>query len=108
MTEDEAKTKWCPHARTLEWQVGVARGADPQLIAASVNREPGDYDKEGNETVVVQGRHRCIASTCMAWRWNDPWTSQTEEGVGGDLVLRLKRKAGEPRLGYCGLAGSPS
>jgi hypothetical protein len=47
----------------------------------------------------------CIASACMAWRWNEPWTSQTEEGHGGDLVIRLKRKPGEPKLGYCGLAG---
>jgi hypothetical protein len=49
----------------------------------------------------------CIASCCMAWRWHDEWTSCTEEGVGGDLVMRLSRKKGEPRLGYCGLAGKP-
>ena len=49
----------------------------------------------------------CIGSACMAWRWNDPWTSQTEEGHGGDIVVRLKRKPGEPKLGYCGLAGAP-
>jgi hypothetical protein len=35
----------------------------------------------------------------------DPWTSQTEERVGGDIVLRLKRKPGEPKIGYWGLAG---
>ena len=75
MTEEEAKTKWCPQAG------------------------PSRFERRDE---------RCIASSCMAWRWNEPWTSQTEEGHGGDIVIRLKRKPGEPKLGYCGLAGAPA
>ena len=47
----------------------------------------------------------CLGSLCMAWRWHEPWTSSVQEGQGGDLVLRLSRKPGDPRHGYCGLAG---
>lgn len=50
----------------------------------------------------------CLGSACMAWRWHEPWTSSVEEGSGGDLMLRLSRKPGETKRGYCGLAGSPS
>lgn len=91
MTEDQAKTKWCPFARVNNGQ------------GYNANR-----DWEARADSPFNKRSRCIASACMAWRWNEPWTSQTEEGHGGDLVLRLKRKPGEPKLGYCGLAGPPS
>lgn len=40
MTEDEAKTKWCPFARVVD----SARGTDGEGA-------------------------RCIGSACMAWRW---------------------------------------
>ena len=71
MTEDEAKQKWCPHARLrTSWSSpygGVA--------LAGTNR----WEK---------GNAKCIASGCMAWRWEDI----------------AKRK---PIDGYCGLAGKP-
>ncbi len=50
---------------------------------------------------------KCCGSECMAWRWDMAWESQTEEGHGGDVVVRLKRRLGSPKLGYCGLAGKP-
>lgn len=49
MTEDEAKTKWCPFARALIWTTGP-----------SLNRYDGDENLE-RETC-------CLASACMAWR----------------------------------------
>jgi hypothetical protein len=48
MTEDEARTKWCPQARA--WEAGAA-----------VNRSP--------TTQRVEPETRCIASDCMMWRW---------------------------------------
>lgn len=50
MTEEEAKTKWCPTARTH----------DGDRIA-SVNRK---YD--GGPDIGAQ----CLGSGCMAWRWD--------------------------------------
>jgi hypothetical protein len=50
MTEDEAKTKWCPQARLAS-------------SGGSVNR----YHVGGMGGGVVSGSN-CIASACMAWR----------------------------------------
>lgn len=56
MTEDEAKTKWCPFARTYT-------GCGPS------NRGPqGELDDNA----------LCVASECMAWR--DHFT-RTESGA---------------------------
>lgn len=48
VTEKEAETKWCPHAR------------DANLAG---NR---DSDHEGSGTVIGA---TCLGSQCMAWRW---------------------------------------
>ena len=45
MTEDEAKTKWCPHIRNI----------DPDSEGAVGNKY--------NNT--IEDAHRCIASDCM-------------------------------------------
>lgn len=50
MTEDEAKTKWCPFVRLVISDIGEAK---------TDNR---DFD-------YGDGTPSCIASECMAWRW---------------------------------------
>lgn len=80
MTEDEARTKWCPFARLA--------------FATST----GETNVPGYNRVVVFGEEptlnpedsRCIGSDCMAWRWvMDP----DEHGV-----------CPPPTRGHCGLA----
>jgi hypothetical protein len=61
-----------------------------------------DYSSTGSGT-----GGKCWASACMMWRWNIDYDRMIEEGQGGDIVIRLKRKRDEPRLGHCGMATSP-
>lgn len=67
MTEEEAKTKWCPFARQ-DTRGGVT-----------------SYGGEGSSTYPV--KCMCIASACMAWRWE------------------FKKADGTGTIGFCGLAG---
>lgn len=53
MTEDEAKTKWCPFAR-VSWN-----------NKSSINRV------SGGDVVGLPITSMCVASACMAWRWRD-------------------------------------
>lgn len=81
MTEDEAKTKWCPHA--------IASHTDPRQKLA------------GNDWL-----HACIGSACMAWRWHtsgaaDPdLPRQFPDAAQRDIDKR-------DDAGFCGLAGKP-
>jgi len=76
MTEDEAKTKWCPFAR------GPLLVKLNEWTTLPVNRD---------DTGGPDGGCKCLGSACMAWRaqyeWND--AANTIDATGG----------------YCGLAG---
>jgi hypothetical protein len=78
MTEDEAKTKICcgpPGTNTMIHAIEMQSDAD---IC-------------------------CIASGCMAWRWDtDAWTLAFDDK--GPLT---RRKDYDEPQGYCGLAGRP-
>jgi hypothetical protein len=80
VTEDQAKTKWCPFARYV---------IDAQTVFPTGNRF------EGQETSQVPNEAAkgclCIASDCMAWRWRP--VDLANGGQFGD--------------GNCGLAGEP-
>ena len=103
-TEAEAKTKWCPFARMMdfeEFQQGPA--------AAGVNRF---YEEISNAE-----RCRCIASTCMAWQWEAPKMGDPFHGLTPDQWAdypelaeshrQTEREAAANPKGYCGLAGTP-
>lgn len=99
MTEDEAKTKWCPFAKSRV----VTYWKD------SVTRVNGLWDEDGNI--------RCLGSACMAWR-RSYWSAQDRALMIKDRmnlsgathteatswVNRLEEEAAE---GFCGLAGAP-
>lgn len=106
MTEDEAKTKWCPFARAQ---------TEDEPEAAVVNRAVGgkaDYDCY------------CLGSACMAWTWVDgerkPFRVSPEIAASKNFwagYIRLETAPDEkgwveliappPVDGFCGLAGKP-
>ena len=88
MTEDEAKTKWCPFAR-VSLHDGEAIGNH------AANRFPVNTGGEMYS--------RCIGSECMAWRWKYVLPDEsTELGMNAH-----KTDSDGNWLGYCGLAGKP-
>lgn len=82
LTEEEAKSKWCPFARIIvEPDVGDARVAG--------NRWMGEQAPTNSPT-----NSECLGSGCMAWRW-------------GTQLLTEKIAIQDRTRGYCGLAGQP-
>jgi hypothetical protein len=92
MTEDEAKTKWCPAVRWADGWFNRPKGSE---------------------------HARCIASECMAWRaTTEQMVKSTSQS--GDLRAMVGRDGWrlangdhayavtiERDTGYCGLAGKP-
>lgn len=84
MTEDEAKTKWCPFYRS------ASNGG-----YTVDNRAPNDdYAGKGFQ------RFNCIASACMAWRHTYDTTDAFKAAMDDSF-------SAAPTGGYCGLAGKP-
>ncbi len=78
MTEDEAKTKWCPFVR---------RQFDYQTVAVNRTARVGQTDELPHQAL-------CIGSECMAWR--------------KFTTLQINARHDEDEwMGYCGLAGKP-
>ncbi len=95
MTEDEAKTKWCPHAVAIFERVKIEYGVTYREFSARTDRQ-------------VPENGRCIGSACMAWRWNfSPKSQEIVDAIDasfGHPIGSTKRLA---ESGYCGLAGKP-
>ena len=96
-TEAEAKKCWCPFARAVP---GKQRsiGADWDAVPAAnrISLEPSG--------IAWPGGAQCIASECMAWRW--------EQGASWDakrnmMVTDMMPHGVGASRGYCGLAGKP-
>lgn len=90
-TEEEARTKWCPFARSA----GVTDGGE---IVVS-NRDAESINKIGHAETLNPLSCRCIASGCQAWRWD-------HKQIVGEFQPEHGGKP-ENRHGYCGLAGRP-
>lgn len=93
MSEDEAKTKWCPFARTISAVEG-SRGLDVPTGQAAFNR----VDILGKQGAHMQASTACVASACMAWRAERGTPTYAEDftTIEGPVIG-----------GFCGLAGAP-
>jgi hypothetical protein len=106
MTEDDAKTKWCPYRSTAAFQVMhltvVAGGTGAVGAIQESNLSP-----------------TCAGSNCMMWRWerSEPTPTMTGNQHTADALLADKRYTSHPDApgmfwktggdGHCGLAGKP-
>ena len=94
LTEEEARTKWCPMARVaFEWthggtidNQGFQVGGRPS--SATVNRG-ADLSSHCN----------CIASECVMWVRTDNVAEPQHPTDATEPVYKV--------AGYCGLAGKP-
>lgn len=90
LTEEEAKTKWCPHARVTSTDyTGKQMPGHNRVIDASDDGQGWDIRDDFT--------NKCIASECMAWRQWPSSQSITSSSVGTIVTT----------TGYCGLAGKP-
>ena len=88
MTEDEAKTKWCPAVRYV-----LGTGGDHA------------FDNRGDALDPMRVPC-CIGSACMAWRGRETADFKSQ----ADAAFRLRGVTMKPLPkdieGYCGLAGA--
>lgn len=86
MTEDEAKTKWCPFVRLTD---------DGQMYFDNRGRKfGGTSGKDGIDASL------CIGSGCMAWRWVEP-----PSAPNADNLVIVDARGTSLGDGFCGLAG---
>ncbi len=119
MTEEEAKTKWCPFSRSIA-VLGSADG-DVMPVAGAYPHNRIHPPRE-KEPIWHDTAHACVASECMAWRWHE--AKRTEAFVAA-VQVHMKRQT-RPNYqaamqevfaergdtfqrseGFCGLAGQP-
>lgn len=93
MTEEDAKTKWCPYSRLEAWPFPPDSPMATGYTAAEVN----------------QGR--CIGSACMAWRWVQRVKNQDDLDAQSNMMMypvkRIRPILENTEQGHCGLAGKP-
>lgn len=94
MTEEEAKTKWCPHVRS----VCGRRNQDNSLGVLSGSVFNSVWVEDEKDQPIRECY--CIGSACAMWRWDE---GQPAPIPGCSDKLQRER----PGNGYCGLAGKP-
>jgi hypothetical protein len=95
MTEDDAKTKWCPFTR-----MGLNAGAGG--VAVNRSLEPVDEPSRRDAPYSVYDETRCIGSGCMMWRTKWKWVNHP----GGAAAIPEGHYEPDREEGFCGLAGA--
>lgn len=102
ITEDAARTKWCPFSRTM---ISI-KDDDGETVGYNVANR-------GTIKDTVMKNSRCLGSSCIAWRWADERNPDWKPSTGmmwpdtrhPDDILKPWRPS--KTHGYCGLAGRP-
>jgi hypothetical protein len=90
MTEEQATTKWCPYTRVAPSDMG-AKDDDKSFNVPNGAPVCNRIQVAGSKRPGMTHAMNCIASACMAWRWDD------------ELLPKPHRLS----QGHCGLAGKP-
>ena len=93
MTEDEAKTKWCPFASVTTYD----KYAGEFKSGVTVGMCASNKTSEGT----IRDGARCIGNECAVWRSFGPRTTINPQDR--DSYGNLKQY----EYGCCGLAGKP-
>jgi hypothetical protein len=64
VTEDVAKTRWCPFTRVIAGTLDGKGGMDCKPHQAPWNRI-----QTGGENFNLPTGTQCVGSLCMAWKW---------------------------------------
>jgi len=99
LTEEGARTKWCPQARVFD-----VSGTNS---AAAINRYDEDVPSKNNgaDEDSLPPSARCVGSNCMAWRWGDCHPTETVDVIETPTPGLHRRVSRPIQRGYCGLAG---
>lgn len=127
-TEEQHKTLWCAHARTM--MIVTIQGRE-QPVPISFNRQVMVTD---NGEARMTGAQLCLGRGCASWRWHDMpvevkivptqgWPKEemdlkasgyrpasepySTDYAGTRIEVRQWARKMENRRGYCGLAGKP-
>lgn len=82
MTEEDAKTKWCPHAVAIFERVKIESGVTYREISSRADRH-------------VPENSRCIGSACMMWTVTDNEFQPSPPDYDGPPIYKA---AGDCRL----------
>lgn len=82
ISEEEAKTKWCPHARTSVDNIPTV--SFNRLIAKGKVDDPA----------YIHAANKCMGSKCMAWTWIEPDKLRDIDLVTGDVEAARKGRCG--------------
>lgn len=107
MTEDDAKTKWCPFVRSGMTDVN---GSPVNRWAANPT-DSGVADYYGDDKELRIRWNKCIGSACMAWRYTNKsamhdrkrWID-TQDKTADEAYAEYLTDF--PLEGRCGLAGA--
>ena len=100
LTEEDAKAKWCPMARSLHHYLVTDKefGGTKAVFEGAPNRLYRSFD---NVSDANPPWSRCIGSTCMAWREVTPAHDPMHRSDGTEYFAK-------PARGYCGAFGKPA
>src|SRR5216684_692661 len=86
LTESDAKKKWCPLVR----QLGTLK--QPPLAGATDYVVASGSQHRGYAVGGALDNCRCIASECMAWRWNGRQPEVCSRGHGRFARLSIAKR----------------